>query len=89
MPNIKSAKKRLRTAEKNRVLNKTRRSRVTTTRRKFMEAAAGDDQAAGRQAFNAYCSALDKAVKRGVLLKNNADRRKSRAAKRLAALTAA
>jgi len=88
MPNIKSAKKRLRTADKNRVLNKTRRSRVTTTRRKFMETSVGDDKDAARQAFSAYCSALDNAVKRGAILKNNANRRKSRAAKRLAKVAA-
>ncbi len=89
MPNIKSAKKRLRTSEKARQGNKSVKSRVTTARGKFYAAVAGDDQAAATTAFNTYCSALDKAVKRGAIKKNNASRRKSRAALRLNAAFAA
>jgi small subunit ribosomal protein S20 len=83
MPNIKSAKKRLLTAAKAREGNKSAKSRIATTRRKFMEIAAGGDKAAAQKAFNTFCSALDKGVKRGVIKKGNADRRKGRAALRM------
>ncbi|NQU39129.1 MAG: 30S ribosomal protein S20 [Lentisphaerae bacterium] len=83
MPNIKSAKKRLLTSEKSRQGNKSVKSRITTTRRKFISAVAGDDKTAADAAFGTFCSALDKGVKRGAIKKNNANRRKSRAAARL------
>lgn len=83
MPNITSAKKRLRTSDKAREGNKSAKSRITTTRRKFMLAVAGGDKAAATTAFNTFCSALDKGVKRGVVKKGNASRRKGRAAQRM------
>jgi len=89
MPNIKSAKKRLRTSEKARQVNKSVKSRITTARAKFYAAVKSEDQAAAQTAFNTFSSALDKAVKRGAIKKNNADRRKSRAALRLKAVSAA
>jgi small subunit ribosomal protein S20 len=89
MPNIKSAKKRLRTSEKARQGNKSVKSRITTTRRSFYTAVVGDDQAAARTALSTYCSALDKGVKRGAIKKNNASRRKSRATQRMNAAFAA
>jgi small subunit ribosomal protein S20 len=89
MPNIESAKKRLRTSEKARQGNKSVKSRITTARAKFFTAVAGDDKAAAQTTFNTYCSALDMGVKRGSIKKNNANRRKSRAALRMNALLAA
>jgi len=89
MPNIKSAKKRLRTSEKARQGNKSVKSRITTARTKFYAAVASDDTAAAQTAFNTYCSSLDMGVKRGAIKKNNASRRKSRAAVRLNAASAA
>ncbi len=86
MPNIKSAKKRLRTSEKARQGNRSVKSRITTARAKFYAAVAGDDKATAQTTFNTYCSALDMAVKRGAIKKNNANRRKSRAALRMNAL---
>ena len=83
MPNIESAKKRLRTSEKARQGNKSVKSRITTTRRKFYATVTGDDKAAAVAAYTTYSSALDKGVKRGAIKKNNADRRKSRAALRV------
>ena len=89
MPNIKSAKKRLRTSEKARQGNKSVKSRTTTARGKFYAEVAGTDKDAATTAFNTYCSALDKGVKRGAIKKNNANRRKSRASVRLTAAFAA
>lgn len=79
MPNIKSAKKRMRSSEKRRVANMMVRTRIKTARRKTRDslAAASTDDAA--DAVRMYHSTLDKAVKSGVIKKNTAIRRKKRA----------
>ncbi len=84
MPNIKSAKKRMRTSEKQRQSNKSAKSRLTSTRRKLAEAITAGDKSTGQKAFSEYCSLLDKAVKKGVIKKNASNRRKSRVCKKLA-----
>lgn len=83
MPNIKSAKKRMRTSAAAGMGNKMTRTRVTTTRRELFETITDGNKDASMKAFAAYASALDKAAKRGSIKKNNADRRKARAARRI------
>lgn len=88
MPNLKSAKKRMRVSERQRKENYTIRSRVRRYRRRFNDALLGSEKDKMNEAFSAFCSVLDKAAKRDVLKKNTAIRYKSRAAKKLrAALT--
>lgn len=82
MANIKSAKKRVLVAERNRQRNRSIRSRVKTAIKKF-EMSDADVQTAFRLAV----SQLDKAVTKGVLHKNAAARRKSALSKKLAAKT--
>ncbi len=83
MPNLKSAKKRMRVSERQRKENYAVRSRVRRFRRRFLVAVEGQDKAVMQQAFSEYCSILDKAAKRNVLKKNTAIRYKSRAANKL------
>ena len=87
MPNIKSAKKRLRRAARQTESNAPFKTRVKSARRKFMEAVEAGDKASGALALSAYCSALDKAAKKGVIRKNTATRRKGRASNRLRAIS--
>ena len=84
MPNIKSAVKRVKQSEKNRAKNRTVKSKINTARRPVLEGVASKEEM--KKAVATYSSTLDKAVKQGVIKKNTADRRKSRAAKRLAAM---
>lgn len=79
MPNIKSAKKRMRTSEKQRVGNLAVKTKVKTARRKTRDALVTGAADASAEAVRNYSSALDKAVKRGVIKKNTAIRRKKRA----------
>ncbi len=88
MPNIKSAEKRVRTAAKSRAKNRAVMSKINTARRPVIEAKPADAEAA-KKTLATYASTLDKAVKQGVIKRNTADRRKARAAKRLAAATVA
>jgi small subunit ribosomal protein S20 len=86
MPNIKSAGKRAKQAEVRRLANRSARSSVATKRRIFVSAIESKDKAQAMTAFRQFCSVLDKTSKRGILTKNSADRRKSRAAAMLAKL---
>lgn len=86
MPNTKSAAKRIKTSLKNREGNRAVKTRIATMRRKLGDAIASADASVANTAFSAYCSALDKAVKRGNVKANTASRSKSRAAARIKSL---
>jgi small subunit ribosomal protein S20 len=89
MPNIQSAFKRMRTSAKKRTANYSTRNEVHSFRNKLYEAiASGQPKAKCQEMYKAYCSLLDKGAKRGIVPKNTADRAKSRAALRVAKLTA-
>ncbi len=86
MPNIKSAKKRVLVIEKKTMQNKAIKSALKTQIKKFLEAVNSGDKAAAEQLFPATVSAIDTAVTKGVIHKNNANNRKAKLAKKLAAL---
>lgn len=73
MPNLPSAKKRLRQAEKRELRNRVVKTRMKTETKKAL---AGEP--------NLAVSMIDRAAAKGVIHKNAAARRKSRLAKRLA-----
>ena len=83
MPNLKSAKKRMRQNEVRREENLRVRTRVKSARRSMMEALTAGDAAQGQIALKTYHSILDKAAKKGVIAKNTAIRRKTNASKQL------
>ncbi|MBA8795859.1 small subunit ribosomal protein S20 [Friedmanniella endophytica] len=84
MANIKSQIKRIKTNEASRQRNKAVKSALRTHVRRFREAAeAGDAELAQTAARNAS-RALDKAVSKGVIHKNQAANRKSAIAARAA-----
>ena len=86
MANTKSAAKRARTSEKRRMYNRSIKSRVKTMITKFEQAVASGERESASARFVQAASALDKAVSKGVLHKNLAASRKSRMARKLAAL---
>ncbi|MCE5260090.1 MAG: 30S ribosomal protein S20 [Chloroflexi bacterium] len=86
MPNIKSAKKQMRQNAKRRMRNRMVRAKTRTFIRKANDTIAAGDQSAAVEAVQAAMSQLDRAAQKGVVHPNNADRRKSRLAKKLAAL---
>lgn len=85
MANIKSQKKRNITNENRRARNKTVKSSVRTSVRRFREAADAGSPDATSLAQEAT-KALDKAASKGVIHKNQAANRKSAIAKRAASL---
>jgi len=78
MANKRSSKKDLRRTAKRRVRNQGPRTALKTFMKKVKTAA---DPAAASEALKNTISALDKAAQRGIIHKNAAARRKSRAAK--------
>ena len=89
MPNLKSAKKRMRKTEKQYEHNVQVRTRVKNARRVMLEAVDAGDAEAVDKAYRAYCSVLDKAAKKGIIKKNTAVRRKTNAANGLRKLASA
>ncbi|MBA3855713.1 MAG: 30S ribosomal protein S20 [Cyanobacteria bacterium PR.3.49] len=88
MPNIKSAKKRVLVAERNRVRNKTWKSAVRTVRNNVADAVKSTSAKDANAALSQAYEVIDKAVAKGVLHKNAAARRKSRLATKVQALSA-
>ncbi|PAX60644.1 30S ribosomal protein S20 [Brunnivagina elsteri] len=93
MANNKSALKRAKIAERNRLRNKAYKSAVKTLMKKYyasLEAYTAQPTDESKQEMMARMSEayskIDKAVKRGVLHTNNGARKKSRLAQRLKSL---
>lgn len=82
MPNIKSAIKRVKVSEKKNLRNRIIKTGVKTSIKKFQAAMAADAGAAGAQ-LSATTSAIDKAVSKGIVHKNAANRKKARLARSL------
>ena len=78
MANIKSAKKRVLIAEKNRVRNVAFKTSIKTALKKVLELASGKDKDALDAAISKAYQLCDKAVSKGILHKNTAARKKSR-----------
>ena len=82
MPNIQSAKKRVKVSEKKNLRNRIVKSIMRTSVKKFESALEADPQNANVQ-LTATTSAIDKAASKGVIHKNAANRKKARLAKQL------
>lgn len=88
MPNIKSAKKRVLVTEKKTSENKAVKSALKTQIKKFLAAVNAGDKALAEKLFPETVSAIDSAVSKGILHKNNAANKKAKLSKKLAALAA-
>ena len=78
MPNLASAKKRLRQDTAKRLRNQVAKTRIRT---EIKKALSGDE--------NVAISVIDRAASKGIIHKNKAARQKSRLAKRLATASSA
>ena len=81
MANIKSAKKRILVSETRAARNKSIRSEVKTSIKKFEAAVAANDKAAASAALTNAISVIESASSKGVYHKNNAGRKVSRLTK--------
>ncbi|MDZ4835921.1 MAG: 30S ribosomal protein S20 [Candidatus Melainabacteria bacterium] len=86
MPNIKSAIKRVKTAERNRLRNRAYKSQIRTVQSRLEDVLKSADTKEIDTHLSGLYVAIDKAVAKGVLHKNTAARKKSRLAKKAFAL---
>ena len=89
MANIKSSKKRVLIAERNRLRNVAFKTSIKTAVKKVLELAKAEDKDALNAALSKAYQLCDKAVSKGVLHKNTAARKKSRLTKAVNKLQAA
>jgi small subunit ribosomal protein S20 len=75
--NIKSQLKRIKQDERRRLRNKSVKSSIKTSIRRFREASVSGDREATDEALQAASRKLDKAVSKGVIHANQAANKKS------------
>ena len=88
MANTKSAIKAARKAIRFTLRNRALKSRLKSLHKKFEAAIAAKDAAAAKTSGIAYVSAMDRAVKSGVVHRNAASHAKARASKHIFAAAA-
>ena len=86
MPNIKSAKKRVKVTETKTLQNKIFRTQMKTAMKKYEAAIEAGDAALAQETYKAAVKKIDMAVNRGIIHKNAAARKKSQFTKKLNAM---
>ena len=86
MPNIKSAKKRVRTTDTKTLQNKMFRTQLKTAMKKYEAAVAAGNIAEAQETYKAAVKKIDKAVAHGLIHKNTAAHKKSQFTKKLNAM---
>jgi small subunit ribosomal protein S20 len=86
MPNIASAKKRVRRTAKRTEINHSRKSRIRNFTRKVEEAIAKGDKKGAEAALKAAEPEIMRGVTKGVIHKNTGSRKVSRLTKRVSKL---
>ena len=72
MPNIKSAKKRVRVTETKTLQNKMFKTQMKTDVKKYRAAVAANDMAAAQELYKVACKKIDVAAAKGIIHKNQA-----------------
>lgn len=88
MPNIKSAKKRVKVIEKKTLRNNMIKSSYKTAVKKFDEAIEAGNIEEAKKLFSDATKKIDQACTKGVIVKNTAARKKSSLSKKLNAAMA-
>ena len=83
MPNIKSAKKRVKVTETKTLQNKMFRSQMKTDIKKYQAALAAGDMAAAQELYRTAVKKIDVAASNGIINKNAAAHKKSAVTKAL------
>ena len=83
MPNIKSAKKRVKVTAAKTMQNKMFRTQLKTEMKKYEAAVAAGDVALATATYKAAVKKIDQAAARGIIHKNAAARKKSQFTKAL------
>ena len=86
LPNIKSAKKRVKVTATKTLQNKIFRTQMKTAMKKYEAAVEAGDIALAQETYKAAVKKVDMAVARGIIHKNAAARKKSQFTKKLNAM---
>ena len=86
MPNIKSAKKRVKVSQAKALQNKMHRTALKTEMKKYDAALASGDMEAAQAAYKAAVKKVDQAAAYGIIHKNAAAHKKSQFTKKLNAM---
>lgn len=78
MPNIASAKKRVRQSEKRRLQNASQRSTMRTMMKRVLAAVVSGDKDASKEAYQKAQPIIDRMANKGLIHKSTAARYKSR-----------
>jgi small subunit ribosomal protein S20 len=78
--NLKSSKKDIRKAEKRRIRNKAQKTYLRTLKKKINKFLEEGKLEEAKQTFRIYCRYLDRASRKKLIHRRQADRRKSRTA---------
>jgi small subunit ribosomal protein S20 len=84
MASHKSAKKRIRTTERRRVINKNNESQIKTLVKKTLNSTSKEEV---EKVYKNAVSVIDKSVTKGIIHRNNAARKKAALTKHLNKLT--
>jgi small subunit ribosomal protein S20 len=84
VPNIQSAKKRLRQSEKRRTQNRDIRSSIRTVTKKLLQTESVDE---AESMYREVSAMLDRAARKGILASNTVDRRKARLSRHIRSLS--
>ena len=76
MPNIKSAKKRVKVIKAKSLSNQMQKNNLKTSLKKFLVTVDAGDKEVAKAAYAQACSKVDKAVNKGILHANSASRKK-------------
>ena len=83
MANLRSSKKDIRRTQRRSELNGQKRSEIRTFAKGLLKAIKAKEVASATTLYSKYSSLLDKAVKKDLIHKKNANRHKSRMAAKL------
>lgn len=83
MPITKSAKKALKVSKRKQLFNARRKNAMKDVIKKYKKLVEGKQAEEAKKLLPAVQKTIDKAMKRGVIKKNNAARKKSRLMKKL------
>lgn len=88
MPNIKSAKKRVKVIKTKTLQNQMIKSNLKTVIKKFEAAVSENNKESAAEAFKLAVKKIDQATAKGILHKNTASRKKARLAAKFNAVNA-
>jgi small subunit ribosomal protein S20 len=86
MANLRSTKKDIRRSEKRRERNSQQKATIRTFAKNILKSIKAGKKEEANILFNNYASLVDKAAKKNIFHKKNADRKKSRMALKISTL---